>query len=122
MTKFDGLRRWLVWLIAYGVVLAAVVFATFETRDWATDRLASPESLAEWQAWRNDVQQQQGRPGPVQRRVPKSSEPPALVMMRDHFTVSLVGAVLFSSLLYWVFAWFVTGVMKSTHTTRAINS
>ena len=49
---------------------------------------------------------------PVQRRVPKSAEPPALVLTRDHFGVILSGAVLFSSLLYWVVAWFVMGMVQ----------
>jgi hypothetical protein len=122
MARADGLRRWLPWLIAYGVILVAVVVATFKTRDWAIKRLATPNSMAAWQTWRDDVQRQQGKPGPVHRRVPKSDEPPALVMMRDHFSVSLVGAVLFSSILYWVFAWFVTGVIKSAEPTATIRS
>ena len=33
--------------------------------------------------------------------------------MRDYFGVSLVGAVLFSSLLYWVIGWFAAGVLES---------
>ena len=41
------------------------------------------------------------------------AEPPALVLMRDYFVVSLVGATLFSSMLYWVMGWFVTGALKS---------
>jgi hypothetical protein len=82
-----------------------------KTRDWAMTRLASPQSTANWQTWRDEVRKQQDAPGPVQRRIPKSSEPPALVMMRDHFSVSLVGAVLFSSLLYWVFIWLVMGMV-----------
>jgi len=106
------LRRWLPWFIAYAALVAAVVAATLKTRDWAIEQLATPKSLADWQTWRDDVQQQQGQSGPVQRRVPKSNEPPALVMMRDHFAVSLFAAVLFSTMLFWVFAWFVMGVMK----------
>lgn len=114
MAEAHGLRHWMPWLLAYMVFLTAVIFATFKTREWALEQLATPKSLAEWQSWRNDVRQQQVRPGPVQRRVPKSEEPPALVMMRDHFVVSLCGAVLFSTLLYWVCAWFVMGMIKST--------
>jgi hypothetical protein len=34
-------------------------------------------------------------------------------LMRDHFAVSLFGAVLFGTALYWVLAWFVTGVTTS---------
>jgi hypothetical protein len=108
-----GLQRWLPWLIAYCVVLAAIIFAMFRIRALSIERLATPEAQADWQAWRDDVQRQQDRPGPVQRRVPRSSEPPALVMLRDHFGVSLCGAVLFSTMLYWVIAWFVMGMMKS---------
>jgi hypothetical protein len=99
------------------VVLVAVVVATFRSRDLALERLSTSKSLADWQTWRDEVQQQQGLRGPVERRVPKSSEPPALVMMRDHFVVSLTGAVLFSTMLYWVFAWFVMGVMQSAKST-----
>jgi hypothetical protein len=44
--------------------------------------------------------------------VPKSDEPPALVLMRDYFTVLMFGAILFSSMLYWIMAWFVTGILR----------
>jgi hypothetical protein len=101
------LRRWLPWAIGYAVLLGAVVMGTFKIRDWAFSQLATPKSVADWREWRDDVRQLQDQPGPVQRRVPKSSEPPALVMMRDHFAVSLLAAVLFSTMLYWVLAWFV---------------
>jgi hypothetical protein len=104
--------RWIWWMIGFAVLVVAVVAAMFETRDWALAQLSTPESVADWQAWREDVRQQQGQSGPVQRRVPKSSEPPALVIMRDHFAVSLFAAVLFSTLLYWVMAWFVMGIKE----------
>jgi hypothetical protein len=84
----------------------------FKSRQWAISQLSTPKSVSDWQAWRDDVERQQEQPGPVQRRVPKSAEPPALVMMRDHFGVSLIGIVLFGSMLYWVFAWFVMGMTK----------
>jgi hypothetical protein len=106
-------RVWL--LIVYGMLLLAVVIAMSKSRDWALANLSTQESIANWQAWRNDVERQQTQPGPVQRRTPKSTEPPALVLMRDHFTVSLVGAMVFSSALYWVLVWFVFGVLKGRH-------
>jgi hypothetical protein len=55
----------------------------------------------------------QTTPPPVPRRIPKSAEPPALVLTRDYFAPSLFGALFFSSLLYWVIAWFVTGILSS---------
>ncbi len=104
--------RWMGWMIGYATLMLVVLVTMYRVRDWAITQLASPKSVADWQEWREDVRQQHDQPGPVQRRVPKSSEPPALVMMRDHFTVSLLGAVLFSSALYWVFVWFVSAVIS----------
>lgn len=104
--------RWIGWIIGYTLILMAVSVTMFKMRSWAIHQLATPQAVADWQTWRDDVQQLQHPPGPVQRRVPKSGEPPALVMLRDHFFVSIAGAVLFSSMLYWVFALFVIGALK----------
>ena len=106
--------RWILCIVVYLLAMAAIVFAMFRTRDWAVTQLATPESAANWNKWRSDVSEQQDQPGPVQRRVPKSTEPPALVMMRDHFAVSLFGALFFSSLLFWFFTWFMMGIVRSS--------
>jgi hypothetical protein len=107
-------RGWLwLWGAGYVVLVVAVVWWIFSARRWAEAELTKPESTAAWETWRADVIADQHRPAPVQRRVPKSTEPPALVLMRDYFAVSLGGAVFFSSLLYWVIAWFVTGIFSA---------
>jgi hypothetical protein len=97
----------------YVALVALVVWAMIAARGSALADLGTAESRDNWQEWREDVQQQQDAPGPVARRVPKSAEPPGLVLMRDYFAVCLVGAIVFASLLYWVLAWFVTGVLRS---------
>jgi hypothetical protein len=51
--------------------------------------------------------------GPVKRRVPGSLEPPALVLMRDHFAVCLGFALLLSTVLFGTFMFFVRGAMWS---------
>src|SRR5262245_29150459 len=103
--------RW--WLAAYLLVAASVIGAMFYVRQSAFATYSSPESIADWRAWKSDVEHQQTNPGPVQRRVPDSNEPPALVLMRDFFAVSLVGAVFFTSLLYWILAWLITGALTN---------
>jgi hypothetical protein len=103
--------RWL-WGGGYAVLVGLVVWSLLAARESALSRFSTPESAAAWEAWRADVRATQGRRSPVERRVPKSAEPPALVLMRDHFGVSLGGAILFSSLLYWVMAWFVMGTFS----------
>src|SRR5215213_5780479 len=89
--------RW--WIAGYFILLCVVVGTMFRLRQSAVADLSSPKSISNWQEWREDVREQQANRGPVERRVPKSNEPPALVLMRDFFAVLLVGAILFSSLL-----------------------
>lgn len=95
------------------VLVGAVLGAMYYLRQSSMAELSSSRSISEWQSWRDDVRQQQSNGGPVTRRIPKSDEPPALVLMRDYFMVLLVGAILFSSVLYWVFAWLLTGMLST---------
>jgi hypothetical protein len=114
MSASGRFGRWLwLWGICYVALMAAVVWWLFAARAWARAELSKPAATAAWESWREDVRADQNRPVPVQRRVPKSAEPPALVLTRDYFGVSLGGAVFFSSLLYWVIAWFVTGILTT---------
>jgi hypothetical protein len=106
----------LVLVAGYVLLLGAILWSLTAARKWALAELATPESIRQWEAWREDVRQQEQQSGPVRRRVPKSDEPPALVLMRDYFAVSLVGAVLFMTLLYWVIAWFAYGILHSPAT------
>jgi len=102
----------IVGVVLYALLILLVVWSLISARDWALAELATPRSIEQWQAWREDVREQQTEPGPVRRRVPKSAEPPALVLMRDYFGVSLMGAILFITVLYWVIAWFVMGIVQ----------
>lgn len=108
-----GLRKkWLLTCgIGYVVLVGTVVWAMFAARDRTLAVTSTTESVAQWGAWRDDVIAQQDEATPVQRRVPESTEPPALILMRDYFGVSLAGAIVFSSLLYWVLAWLVAGTL-----------
>jgi hypothetical protein len=112
MSAPKGIRRWLwLWGVGYVALVIAIVWSVYAARDWAQVTLSTPESTVAWETWREDVRASQDHPSPVQRRVPKSTEPPALVLTRDNFGVMLGGAVFFSSLLYWVIAWFITGIL-----------
>ena len=114
MTESRRISAWLLgWLVAYALLMAAIVGSMFWVRHTVLTKYSTPEAIADWQAWRGDVTKQQTNPGPVKRDIPKSEVPPALVLMRDYFGVSLVGATFFTSLLYWIMAWFVTGAINS---------
>jgi hypothetical protein len=109
--KRVGWWRW--WTVGYVGLVGVILVAMLRMRHSTVAQMSEPTSIADWQAWRADVSEQQSRRGPVERRVPKSEQPPALVLMRDYFTVLMIGALLFSSMLYWIIAWFVTGLVAS---------
>jgi hypothetical protein len=93
------------------MLIGGIAITMLWTRESKIRELSSPQSLADWRTWREDVRQQLTQGGPVERRMPKSEEPPALVLWRDYFGVIVAGAVLFTSVLCWVIAWFVMGMM-----------
>jgi len=106
----------LVWLAAYALVLALVVGGLFYGRSAALRVYGTDAAASQWQAWRSDVEAAQKSPHPaVRRRVPKSTEPPALSLMRDHFPVVLAGSVVLSSVLFATLAFLMTGALATPH-------
>ena len=101
-TTADGAARrhraHFIWLAIYCVTILAVIGLVLQVRKTTLREMATPEARAKWREWREAEPNQSG--GPVRRRPPSTVEPPALVLMRDHFTVVMCGSVLFSSLLF----------------------
>lgn len=100
------------WFGLLVVVLAAISFAMFRVRDTVLQS-AGADSQEDWEAWREAVKEGQGESRPVQRRVPKSEEPPALVLLRDHFAVCLAIALVLSAVLLGTLVLFARGVLNS---------
>jgi hypothetical protein len=103
----------LFWFIAYVAMVAAVVGAVVRMRRAAIEVYGTPDAQAEWDAWRADAKKMAEQPNPVKRRVPGSAEPPAVVLMRDHFAVCLVLAIVLSSVLFGTFMVLVRGAFSS---------
>jgi len=101
------------WLLAYAALIALVVAGVFYGRQVALAVYGSAEAQAEWDAWRAGAAQLAESSGPVKRRVPKSAEPPALVLMRDHFAVCLGGAIVLSTILFGTFTLLFRGAMQT---------
>jgi hypothetical protein len=62
-------------------------------------RLAAPAAQADWDAFRADMRRQSGATGPVQRKVPRSAEPPELVWLRDYAALAVAAWVGFVGVL-----------------------
>jgi hypothetical protein len=114
-SRTGGVQFAWIAVLGYIAMVVAVIWSLASARESAFKNLGTQESIDDWKAWREDVREQQAEPGPVSRRVPKSAEPPGLVLMRDYYAVCLIGALVFTSLLYWVLAWFLRGMLRPTH-------
>ena len=76
--------------------LAAVAVPPAALSVWRAKRLAelsAPGVQQEWDAFREAMRKESGREGPVQRKVPKSPEPPELVWLRDYFSLAVMAWV-----------------------------
>lgn len=99
------------WLAGYLAVMALVTGGLFYARQQALETYASEAAQGEWNAWREDAKNMALGAGPVKRREPRSTEPPALVLMRDHFAVCLGLALVLSSVLFATTMFFVRGAL-----------
>jgi hypothetical protein len=97
------------WLLMAAAVIVAMVVA----RDITLTAYGSQAAREEWDAWREVAREQAQGSGPVQRRIPKSLEPPALVLMRDHFAVILPTLLVLLSCVYFTLAWMLAGVIRA---------
>jgi hypothetical protein len=100
------------WLAAYLAAIALVIAGVSYMRIVALAVYGTPQAQTEWDTWREDVKELEKQPYPVKRRMPKSAEPPALVLMRDYFGVCLTIAIVLSSILFGTFMVLVRGAMS----------
>ncbi len=107
----------LAWLLAYVTTMALVCAGLAYGRANLLAAYGTEQAQSDWKWWRGNVAIEQNLGGsPVHRRVPKSNEPPALVLMRDHFVACLGLALLLSSVLFATLAFFVRGALGSSFT------
>jgi hypothetical protein len=78
------------------------------------EALDRPAVQADWDTFRNDMRTQSGRDapvtGPVQRKVPRSAEPPLKVWLRDYVGLAIAAWVLFGTVLFGFLAAMVAGL------------
>ena len=107
-----------------GWVLLMVLppFALWMLRSSWLDDLDSPNVQAEWNEFRDDMKKQSDRSGPVQHKIPKSSEPPLRVWLRDYFWLAVAAWGVLGSALYGFFSIAVVGVTRAAGLPSAISS
>ena len=93
------------------VVLPPVAFLRW--REARLAGLADPEVQREWDRFRADMREQSRGVGPVQRKVPKSPEPPEKVWLRDYPGVVVAAWVLFVGVLGTVIGGLLRGAIRT---------
>lgn len=63
------------------------------------ETLERPEAQEQWDEFRDAMRRQTGRDGPVQRKVPKSAEPPLRVWLRDYVWLAIAAWVVLGGAL-----------------------
>lgn len=102
-------------IVGYCLLVAAVAGAISSARTWALAELDTADSREQWSDFRHQVQTQMEEGGaPVARTVPKSTEPPTFVLLRDHYYVLMAFVLLIASLLYWLTVWMILGALRTT--------
>jgi len=96
---------------ATAVVLPPAMFL-----NWRQGRLAElsrPAAQADWDLFRDAMRGQAGRDGPVQRKVPRSDEPPELVWLRDYPALAVTAWVVLVGVLGGFLAVLARGAARS---------
>ena len=95
--------------------VAALVVPPVLLLRWRETRLrelATAGVQADWEGFREDMRAQSGRTGPVQRKVPRSAEPPELVWLRDYPALAVVAWVTFAGVLGGFLVLVVAGIVR----------
>ena len=99
--------------------MAAIAWLLIVARDRTTRSLDNPAAQSAWQEFKQaEANRARERSTDVQRRVPKGAEPPALVLMRDHFP-AIMGVSLAIGTVFFGFTMLVArGLVRETRRPR----
>lgn len=99
--------------VLYIGFICTLVTMLVVARDSVLADASAENSDVSWQDWRTEAKRQEEGNGPVARRVPKSTEPPTLVLLRDHFATSMTILLVLSTALFFAIALMVRGALTS---------
>jgi hypothetical protein len=105
--------------LLYLVLMVVVIGSLRYGRQWSIRTLDTVQARSQWQAYRQGIARQEKAGAPVQRQTPRSTEPPALVLLRDHFGSCLALSLLLVTSGYAAFSFFLVGVLRREETSRA---
>jgi hypothetical protein len=99
--------------VGYLIVVSVLVLGLAAARQSALEHFGTAGAQQAWDEWRQSTSSagSDGVDPPVRRSVPRSAEPPTLVLLRDHFVGCLAAGIGITSALYWSLALLIRGVV-----------
>jgi hypothetical protein len=105
--------RW-PWLVAYLLLMAAIVLALWQTRRSVLSGLDDEAGREQWREWKRQEQARAlAKKSPVERRPPTTDEPPAVILLRDHFAAIVAGCLAAGTVLFAFLAIAIRGVLST---------
>jgi hypothetical protein len=96
--------------LCYAAVMGALLFGLYTARNSANQNFSTSDARRDWDDWRKSTETSDHTGRPVQRSIPRSQEPPTLVLLRDHFGVCAAASICITSALFWTVAILLRGV------------
>jgi hypothetical protein len=104
-------RTNVVTLALYVILIAGMSGGLFLARSRVLGRSDGDISQEDWEQWRRAVDRQSAEGGPVTRRPPAATEPPTVLLLRDHFGACLTLTLLISTVLFATLTFMIRGVL-----------
>ena len=104
-------RTNVVTLALYLILIAGMSGGLLLARSQVLGRLDDDVSQEAWEQWRQAAERQSAERGPVTRRPPAATEPPTVLLLRDHFGACLTLTLLISTVLFATLAFMIRGVL-----------
>ena len=95
------------------LLLALPLALLVAKRDAWLATLDRPEAQARWDTFREAMREQADGRGPVQRKVPKSAEPPLRIWLRDHVWLAIAAWLVLGGTLALFTMLFVAGALET---------
>lgn len=105
-------------LVGWGSLLIGPPVAFLQWRETRLAQLEKPAAQADWDGFREAMRRESGRDGPVQRKVPKSAEPPELVWLRDFPALAVTAWIAFVGILGGFIGLLALGMLRARLTGR----
>ena len=104
--------------VVYLGVLVGLVWGMQQAKDWAVTTYGGTQAQGDWDRWRDEAAKLASSDGPVQRRIPRSQQPPAYVLLTEYYGLCMVAALLFGSGLYFMLAFALIGTLTPVKIAR----